>query len=271
VGRADPGALGRAAAGDPRAQLVDPPFRMGESDTRATAAPPAPATVAVTVFDTFALDVSWSPVPDAEGYILWTRYGLSDATASWDRLAVLHGEASTTFRNDGLNVGKTYAYKVGVVTSEVGPNVTSWVDATVIPDHLYFYRVFAWNAAAVSDRSNFSLLAVSAFYRHFGLAPADAADRRELPDHLAVELEFLHFLAFKEDPAARAGDPELRPGYVRAQRDFEELHLVPWVGSFADRAQAAGTAPFQAALATLAAEVIGADHAWLAERVAAAG
>ena len=54
------------------------------------------------------------------------------------------------------------------------------------------------------------------FYHHFGLTLSEAA--RELPDHLSTQLEFLHFLAFRE---AEALDSGLDAGpYRRAQRDF---------------------------------------------------
>lgn len=63
------------------------------------------------------------------------------------------------------------------------------------------------------------------FYDHFGLTLAEAP--RELPDHLATELEFLHFLAFREAEAlAEGGDPG---PWRRAQRDFIARHPGRWV------------------------------------------
>jgi DMSO reductase family type II enzyme chaperone len=58
------------------------------------------------------------------------------------------------------------------------------------------------------------------FYRHFGLTLD--RDRHELPDHLAAELEFLHYLTFREAEALRAG-VDAGP-YRRAQRDFIARH-----------------------------------------------
>lgn len=63
------------------------------------------------------------------------------------------------------------------------------------------------------------------FYNHFGLTLAE--DRKELPDHLTTELEFLHFLSFQE---AQAGaDEESLRGLQRAQRDFLARHPLAWL------------------------------------------
>ena len=45
------------------------------------------------------------------------------------------------------------------------------------------------------------MLEVSEFYKHFGLNMNQEEGKRELPDHLCAELEFLHFLTFKEAQA----------------------------------------------------------------------
>lgn len=69
------------------------------------------------------------------------------------------------------------------------------------------------------------------FYEHFGLKTSQA--RRELPDHLATELEFLHFLSFSEAEALAAGaDPE---PFRRAQRDFLARHPAKWVPELLQR------------------------------------
>jgi DMSO reductase family type II enzyme chaperone len=58
------------------------------------------------------------------------------------------------------------------------------------------------------------------FYTFFGLARADDA---EMPDHLSVELEFMHYLTHLEsDPTLT---DEARDSLQRAQRDFLGRHL----------------------------------------------
>ena len=82
------------------------------------------------------------------------------------------------------------------------------------------------------------------FYNHFGLTLSE--DPRELPDHLTTQLEFLHFLAFREAEALHEG---LDPGpYRRAQRDFVARHPGRWVPELLKRLERAKAGPFYAAL-----------------------
>lgn len=59
------------------------------------------------------------------------------------------------------------------------------------------------------------------FYGFFGLARDEHA---EMPDHLSVELEFMHFLTHQQECAA--GQPEALASLLRAQRDFLSRHLL---------------------------------------------
>lgn len=67
---------------------------------------------------------------------------------------------------------------------------------------------------------------VERIYARFNLAMADL---NELPDHLAVELEFLSFLCGEQAGAFEAGDTAQVQVYRRAQEDFLEQHLRRWV------------------------------------------
>lgn len=72
------------------------------------------------------------------------------------------------------------------------------------------------------------------FYNHFGLRLAE--EPRELPDHLGTELEFLHFLAYREaETLERGGDAA---PFARAQRDFIERHPGRWVPRLRQRVEA---------------------------------
>jgi DMSO reductase family type II enzyme chaperone len=63
------------------------------------------------------------------------------------------------------------------------------------------------------------------YYNHFGLSLSEA--QRELPDHVTTELEFLHYLAFREAEALHAGTDA--GAYRRAQRDFIARHPGRWI------------------------------------------
>ena len=74
---------------------------------------------------------------------------------------------------------------------------------------------------------------IAGFYRAFGLELSDGANER--PDYLAIELEFLHFLSFKEAYALEHHGPE-QVGVTRdAEATFLRDHLLRWAPSFARR------------------------------------
>lgn len=78
------------------------------------------------------------------------------------------------------------------------------------------------------------------FYNHFGLTLSDSP--REMPDHITTELEFLHFLAFREAEALQSGDD---PGpFRRAQRDFAARHPGRWIPKLRERLEAQEPMPF---------------------------
>ncbi|MCP5056382.1 MAG: hypothetical protein GY937_06600 [bacterium] len=78
------------------------------------------------------------------------------------------------------------------------------------------------------------------FYNFFGLTLSEAP--RELPDHLTTQLEFLHFLAFREAEALDAGTD---PGpWQKAERDFVERHPGRWVPELQKRLAKEEPMPF---------------------------
>ncbi len=85
------------------------------------------------------------------------------------------------------------------------------------------------------------------FYNHFGLHLSD--ERRELPDHLQLQLEFLHFLAFREAEALQAGED---PGsWRRAQRDFIARHPGAWLPKLRAKLEANTPPPYVAEIMRL--------------------
>jgi len=56
------------------------------------------------------------------------------------------------------------------------------------------------------------------------------------PDHLSVELEFMHFLCFREAQSYEGGDNHADAiSFQLAQSDFAERHLCNWVSELAEK------------------------------------
>lgn len=86
------------------------------------------------------------------------------------------------------------------------------------------------------------------FYHYFGLRLSQEKGKRDRPDHLATELEFLHALTFKE-AEVRTEKKDATP-YRKAQRDFLKFHMVDFVLDVDGRVGSRGT-PFYSDLARL--------------------
>ncbi|GJM41496.1 MAG: hypothetical protein DHS20C20_17780 [Ardenticatenaceae bacterium] len=98
---------------------------------------------------------------------------------------------------------------------------------------------------------------IAGFYRAFGFNLGGMV--RERPDHVAVELEFMHILALKEAYALETGIPEHGEICVDAQGKFLQDHLGRWVNLFAQSvAHNAPDSPY-VALAQFAADFVAAD------------
>lgn len=94
------------------------------------------------------------------------------------------------------------------------------------------------------------LVELKAFYRCFGLGIEGCTNG---VDHLAVELEFMHYLAYHEPPDEDAARP-----YREAQRDFLARHLVDWVPVLAAIHDGRS---FYGAILAIAARLVAADAA----------
>jgi len=106
------------------------------------------------------------------------------------------------------------------------------------------------------------------FYNFFQLRVAEQL--RELPDHITTELEFLHYLTFREAEVHRGGGDA--GSLWRAERDFLTRHVCKWLPKLHARVTKQSTGdPFFAALVGCAAEYGERDRAWAAAMAATAG
>lgn len=94
-----------------------------------------------------------------------------------------------------------------------------------------------------------STMAALALYEEGGFDIAD--DFRELPDHVAAELEFLYLLLFRESRARRDGDAKALADATALRKRFLGEHLGRWAGPFTAAAGAGAQSGFYRELADL--------------------
>ena len=99
---------------------------------------------------------------------------------------------------------------------------------------------------------------VAAFYHSCGLHLAE--DFHELPDHFAVELEFMSYLAFKQREAEASGDNDEVTRVMSMQKEFLDRFLMPWLEPFTSAVIIDDVAPFYQAIARCTAAFITADY-----------
>jgi TorA maturation chaperone TorD len=66
----------------------------------------------------------------------------------------------------------------------------------------------------------------------------------ELPDHIATEMEFMHFLCAEEARNMKIGNTKEATRMRQLQREFHKNHVGVWVDDFADCILHATTSPF---------------------------
>jgi putative dimethyl sulfoxide reductase chaperone len=74
---------------------------------------------------------------------------------------------------------------------------------------------------------------------------------REVPDHVAVELEFLCLLTFRQSEAHRADLADIVRDWEQLERFFLAKHLGAWIGPFAAAVKAGAETAFYRDLAEL--------------------
>lgn len=99
-----------------------------------------------------------------------------------------------------------------------------------------------------------STMDAMACYKRGGFEPAE--DFREMPDHVAVELEFLYLVNFRKAEALASGNQEQLAEYEAMRRGFLQKHLGRWVADFVARITAEATSNFYRVLGELLAAFI---------------
>lgn len=105
-----------------------------------------------------------------------------------------------------------------------------------------------WLTADQSQRHE-ATMAVLDFYEEGGFEVSD--EFRELPDHVAIELEFLYLLIFTENQAREEGAAEELAGSAALRRRFVGEHLAAWVDQFTAAVNSGAGTAFYRELADL--------------------
>ena len=95
---------------------------------------------------------------------------------------------------------------------------------------------------------------VIACYEKEGLVSSDAC--KDLPDHIAIELEFMAFLICKELDAHANSDSGEAAAYAQKQKAFKETYVLPWVPEFCEKIRQGTDNAFYRALADCASTVV---------------
>lgn len=95
---------------------------------------------------------------------------------------------------------------------------------------------------------------ISGFYKAFGFSLSDKAGLTH--DHIAVELEFMSFLALKEAYAIEQGMDENLDICVSAKKKFLDEHLGMWAGTFTKNLEMRTNEEFYRRLALMASRFV---------------
>jgi putative dimethyl sulfoxide reductase chaperone len=94
-----------------------------------------------------------------------------------------------------------------------------------------------------------STMAVLEIYEEGGFDVGE--DFQDLPDHVAVEMEFLYLLIYTQNDARGGGDSEAVLAAQLLERRFLREHLGTWVGAFTGAVKAGAETAFYRELAEL--------------------
>ena len=92
-----------------------------------------------------------------------------------------------------------------------------------------------------------STMEVIAMYENEGLARSD--EFKDLPDHIAVEMEFVSYMIYKEREAMEKSDLDTARKYVNKQEAFLNTFVRPWVPQFCEKIKESTDNGFYTALA----------------------
>lgn len=213
---------------------------------RAALAPSPAAGLASARASLYRLLVDALSYPDAETATLMRGANLDDALVAARLLDADCAAAVRALRRAlaGLNAGE--AERAFVATfGHARPQVVVPYECPYVTTNLF------QESDALAD--------IAGFYRAFGVEPSP--QRAERHDHIAIELEFMYLLTFKEARAAE-GAMDAEAEICRdAQRSFLSAHLGRWGTRFFELLGGPDTSHYYAAVARAGANFLRSEAA----------
>ncbi|MDH4152758.1 MAG: molecular chaperone TorD family protein [Nitrospira sp.] len=183
--------------------------------------------------------ISWSLLyPEDDEFLDYLRCGefVEDGRTALDALAVALGaDGSQRAKEKLISLRKQLELVEGLIASEC----VNWQLSDLQSEHR---RVFS-NVITLDCPPYETLFGndhvfaqshvmgdISGFYKAFGVELSK--DIHERLDHLSVEFEFMHFLAYKESYSLCHDGPEKTQIVVEAQKKFVKNHIGRWVPLF---------------------------------------
>ena len=183
--------------------------------------------------------ISWSLLyPEDEEFLDYLRCGefVEDGRTALDALGVALGAEGSQRAKDKLAALKK---QLGLVEELIASECVNWQLSDLQSEHR---RVFS-NVITLDCPPYETLFGndhvfaqshvmgdISGFYKAFGVELSK--DIHERLDHLSVEFEFMHFLAYKESYSLCHDAPEKTQIVVDAQKKFVKNHIARWVPLF---------------------------------------
>lgn len=115
-----------------------------------------------------------------------------------------------------------------------------------------------------------STIDAALFYRQAGVE-MDRDEQKDMPDHIAVELEFMYYLIGRELESYQNSHDEDALKYSNMQEDFLKKHLGAWAPKFAEDVKKGAVNPFYQNLAGCTLTFIKSDMEYLKTRHGQAG
>jgi len=144
--------------------------------------------------------------------------------------------------------------------------VASASDLKSLHGHIFSHVISAdcppceafYTAQGISQETS-ELADIAGFFKAFGLTLAES----ERVDHISVELEFMHFLTYKEAYAQTHHDPARARFCRETQRKFIRDHLGRWGTHFARLLDQKADGGYYSFLASLLAKFVSSEVAFL--------